>query len=517
MTDKVLTGYGWYRLYQSIQTNISRDYLDGEKVWNEWAGLRECLQNAMDEADYMAQTHGGDPTDYVKVDKRTKHIVIRDQGRGCDFENILLLGKSGKRGLGYRGEKGEGQLMAFLVFAKLEISIEMMSQDWMVRARFGKYNGGTNDVLVLDVYRQKDPDNPKRLQGGTVWRIGRTSTLDYYMNNLADYFPDIRKSAKRQRQAADRRRDETMRQQERKADRAKNTERKRKSTSSSKTVFLPRPGKPCRLYLRGIWVRDLTAESGMPALFSYNLEDVDINRDRDMVDSYQLRENVGAALMSSDMTRMMMEYYWKYAVDSELSLSMEYNARIMVSDNIVATKWKRAFYRVYGEQACIHTNSYAATDATASGWEVVNLNSVSKAFAERLGIKTDRQASGFGDEDFTIVEATSRERKIIRTCGEICAELDVPTTVVHIVGKVMGNKTVCGFYKDNRVYILRSVFKRGGLAVLKVMLHELGHYNTGETDFTRGFTDWFLLNWLAVAQMDAAKIEKLQALLAELQ
>lgn len=535
MAKKLLTGFGWYEFEQTIQTNISRDYLDGEASWTQWAALRECLQNAADEADYMAQELGGTMTDYVTIQRRgggdhseRGFIFIQDRGRGCDFESVLLLGKSGKRGLGYRGEKGEGQLMAFLTMAKLDVFIQMYSKDWLIIPKFAPYNGGTNEVLCLDVYRQTEKTRTakNRLDCGTVWRIDRTDELDYVVANLGDYFPELARKvsrAERARLDAEENRYYDERRKERKAlERRKMAARKRKSTSSSKIVFKPAKGKPSRLYLRGIYVRDLTVTAGMDALFSYNLEDgVAINRDRDMVDAHQFRSQVAYILMESDdVTATMRKHYWAEAGDgSNHPTAIEYLVNMdEVQQFEHADEWRDAFYKVYGQQSCFATNQYATADAASNGWKVVSLNPLSTRFAERVGIRSDRQAAGFGDDDFTVVEPTEREAKMIHLCMRIAEELGIKVggNGVQVVGKVLGNPKVEGFQSGSTTYILRRMFKRDRrLDVLKVVLHELGHYNTGETDFTRRFTDWFLECWMD-ALVQNHDVDKVTQLLREL-
>jgi hypothetical protein len=510
MAEKILTGYGWYRLENTIQTNISRDYLTGEKSWNEWAAMRECLQNAADEAEYMVRTFGGTLTDYVHVSLRSGNVMIQDFGRGVTFENIVLLGKSDKRGQGYRGEKGEGQLMAFLTLAKLGVGIKMFSLDWMCQPTFTRYNGGANEVLSLELYRQANPENPKRLSKGTVWLIERTATTEGVVKDLESYFPDlavkVSKAAERKVEALANRQSKEYVTEQRKSDRKHAAAVRRVSTSSIKTIIQPKDDKPARLYLKGIWVKDLTVATGFPCLFSYNLRNVSINRDRDMVNQFELLREVKKALSSDEVTKAMVEMYWQRSESADI-VYQEYTVDPTPHN---PQTWKAAFAKAFGKKVCLRTNSYAARDALAEGWKVVDLLRASAKVAGILGIPTDVMAGGYVG-NCKPAKMNARDIKILNAAIDICKGLVDEMPVVAVVDKTL-DTVAEGWYKDGEVYIQHRVFK-DGLEVLRVILHESGHHNTKASDFNRPFTAWFLAGWMkALMNPDAKLTAKLEEL-----
>jgi hypothetical protein len=126
-----------YVFQRTICTNISKEYLnDSGTTWGVWEAVRESIQNMMDEAEYMADSSGGQLLDYCSLGLTPSKLVLRDKGRGVDFAKILLIGESGKRGTHYRGQKGEGELLSFLVTTREGIAKEMYSKDGGFRRSF---------------------------------------------------------------------------------------------------------------------------------------------------------------------------------------------------------------------------------------------------------------------------------------------------------------------------------------------------------------------------------------------
>jgi hypothetical protein len=532
---KVLCGkFGWYQFERTVPTNISQGYLGGSDAsrWNELAALRECVQNALDEAQFQRNENGGALTDYCSITYGNTHILLRDTGRGVDFSQIFLLGESGKRGQGYRGEKGEGQLMAFLVLTKIGIPIQMFSRDWMVVPRFDTMShisylawvsnaddhvvapAGEREfvVMVLDLYRRVPGQAPLV---GTIWKIGLNYNLKEIVQDIGSYFPDI---SKRQ---AHRNHTEDVRQwarQRKEDERQKRRERQfvvRNSISSSKMVFLPAKGKPKRLYLKGMFIRDLSG--AWPSLFSYNLENVPINRDRDMVDQGAMYDEVSQALSSEDMTPRMLQMYWRQAIaNSGSDHYIEYTRmpEMYARDD----EWRQAFRKEFGWKSCIGTNHLISADATSEGWKVVTLNPVATGFAKGLGIKTDALAGNWiSGQGYKSVNASKKEDKVIGLCQKFGELLGIKSYPVEIAGKVVDADVILGWYKDNTVHILRSTFAMGGLEVLKTYLHECGHGATGEGDYSRKFTNWFLVGWASIVDLPMETLSEMKKIKNQLE
>lgn len=146
-----------YRFEKTIVTNVASDYVPD---WTLFHALRESIQNMVDE-----ETQTGVVTRWQE--EENGGVYFYDRGRGVKFEDILYLGVSGKREVeGVVGQHGEGELVSFVVSARLGIKKYMASQDWLAAGRIDNVDG--YDVLVVDVYRAAKP------RKGTAWYYAGT-------------------------------------------------------------------------------------------------------------------------------------------------------------------------------------------------------------------------------------------------------------------------------------------------------------------------------------------------------
>ncbi len=162
MTEKVVKFRNRrYVFERGIPTQLSTEYVPD---WTLFHAMRESLQNAYDE-----RTLSGAKVDtYPEGDS----VLIRDAGRGVAFEDILLLGISGKRGLdNVVGQHGEGEVVSSMVAARLGVTKRMASQDWLVIGRTAQE--GEHEILVLDLYRSKG------FRKGTCWEFERAGAREY--------------------------------------------------------------------------------------------------------------------------------------------------------------------------------------------------------------------------------------------------------------------------------------------------------------------------------------------------
>lgn len=481
-----------YKLEASYPTNISAGYLDdsGSK-WGVWEMLRESFQNAMDEAEYQADNNGGELLDhfamhyYGLTNKQyagNAHLEFRDKGRGVDWERIFLIGESGKRGTHYRGQKGEGEGLSFLVAARLGIKKIMFSQNWAVQARLGNYNGTGYKVLVFDLYRTD------RAIEGTVWRYYATPEIEEIVNNLGNYFPQLSRKEQMRVAAAQNRewKERTKRQTE--AQKRIERERKAKSTSSTKMIITPATGTTPRLYVRGIYVKDIYS------LFSYNLQNVEINRDRSMVDDFQILREIETAFNSDDFTAKQAEEYWRKADDSVGDAGlMEFKTVISITDFRCFGLMRNAFYKVHGKKACVFTNKVAALDAQSLGFKVVDLHPYAKDTAMALGIHADKMVLGYDGDVQPIAKPTNTQKALIEKLAEIGQALGFSNYPIVGVNRILGlnDENLGGYYQAGTVYLMKSTLDGNRLNLLKVYIHEAGHGESGASDATRSFTSFF--------------------------
>lgn len=477
-----------YKFQRTIITNISSEYLnDSGSCWGTWEMLRESLQNMIDEAERMADNNGGELRDYYNMWRFSKtgykpysHLEFRDKGCGVDFERIFLIGESGKRGTHYRGQKGEGESLSFLVAARLGIEKWMFSKDWAITARLDNYLESTYKVLVFDLYKADKPIK------GTVWRFSLTEEVDTLFKNIGDFFPElskreIRRQETRQKQQSRERIKEYDRQQK-----SKERETKQKSTSSKRMIITPKG--PSRLYVRGIYVKDIYS------LFSYNLQNVEINRDRSMVDEWQILKEIEVAFNSEDLTMDQAVKYWQKAESGSGDAGlMEYKAELGITNSKNFMLLRNAFYKVYGKKACIFTNRVAALDAESLGFKVVDLHPFAKGTAAGLGISADRKVLGYEGDIKYVKNVSKKQADLILKLQEIGEALGFKDYPILVVEKILGvnDENLGGMYQGGTIYLMKSTIEGNRNYLLEVFIHEAGHGESEAPDATRNFTKWF--------------------------
>ena len=476
-----------YKFVRTIKTNISADYLEGD--WAEWEALREIFQNAIDEGTRLARESGGDAKDYLGFRKKGQWFIVEDKGAGFNWQDLLLIGYSGKRtDQEMIGEKGEGELLSSLVFAKLGLEKWVFSKDWALYFRIEQYAEGGADVLVADLFQTKSG----KCRRGTRWTFQGNATIAGIFRDRGDYFIALEsKLAKQRRQTV--RREQAAYQAKYAAKQAGAT-----YTTSKTGVWVPTGRQKPSLYFKGSFVKLIDSA------FCLNATSISINRDRSMVDLDKLYDMIGSVLSDNDDTNVMAVYWRNALTSSNASNNLEYHTADIWPVQETKRLWVDAFKAVYGERACIAGGDpFIAADATSEGWSVVKLTYHAAALAEKVGIMTDREVLHIGDEDIVYKDFNKRDEQVIRLFKDVsdCLGITNGASVnVAVVTKIYGRDRTEGLYlPDGKIICINdTMMQKPSTDGLETYLHELGHLVTGEGDFERAFTDWFLKGWVSL-------------------
>lgn len=448
----------------TIHTNISSEYVDVSSTqWTEWEMIRECMQNMMDECDYLAQTRGGHLSDYLHIEQITRHEsrwwCLSDEGRGADVANILYLGLSGKRGQGYRGEKGEGQLLAFLVAARKSIGIVFASQDYLLIPGISEENGHPH--LALDLYRTQEP-----IQGTRILIEG-TLPIDVYMRDRYKLFPDIVKP-----------KDLT-------------------TALSRKKIFEP-DEEGAKLYHKGIFVRPIKA------LFSYNLSESRISRDRDVVSESDLIAEIGQ--IWSEVTNLTYIARLIDVATSQYSSSLEMRIQHYTLSERQQVIWRKAFRDLAGHRrAVLWTDDIVTREARRKEYVVLKIlqQPVFDALFE-AGIERDCDVAQ-APEPYQELSPSKNERALFAIFDDVaekCAWEDgrtfkvfAPTGTDASYDKRLAFQLGSILY-FNRSYLTHSTFGE----LLQTFVHEETHRQFGAPDESREFEQGQARLWLDIVK-----------------
>ena len=478
--DTVKLGLKKYRFSEVLETNISTEYLsDNTTNWGIWEMIRESFQNIMDEAQVMAEHNGGHLADHIWVDSAKvngqEFHRIRDKGRGADLHQILYLGLSGKRNQGLRGEKGEGQLLAFLVAVKKNIKSYFASQDYVIEPFASQKNGHPH--LALRIYRINKP-----IVGTQILIEKGDYDVQVYIDDRKRYFPDLKAPRK-----------------------ARTTNRKysiEKAPSVKKSFEEKRGGT--NLYMRGIYVK------AIDALFSYNLKDAKISRDRDMVSEDNLLEEI-KEIWNSEKRQNHLIALINTATGWARS---EMEMRIDKFNPQYPDSWRAAFRKVAGSRrAVLWSNDIIAREARRSGYTVLKIERSAVLFAlEGCGIKFDYDVTKKSDPCKILKTHTAREGKIFRTFDEITAACNWNANT-FVVFKPTGQDSIfdnrLAFYRDDVHYFRRSHIEESTFEeLLQTFLHEETHRRFYAPDESREFESGQAHLWLDVIKFAAEIVLK---------
>ena len=469
--DTIKLGQRKYEFSEVLETNISTEYLgDDATNWGIWEMMRESFQNIMDEAQHSA--NGGHLADHLWVDvtkvNGNEYHRIRDKGRGADLNQILYLGWSGKRGKGMRGEKGEGQLLAFLVGVKEEIDTWFVSKDYAIRPFINTDNGHPH--LALQVYRTN-----KEIIGTQILVEKGNFDVGYYITDRKYFFPDLKKPRKK-----------TVRGDNKAPSIKKSFEKKRGGT---------------KLYMKGIYVKDINA------LFSYNLKTAKISRDRDMVSEEDLLVEI-REIWNDEKRHNHLVSLISTATGWGCS---EIEMRIENFDPQYPDAWRSAFRKVAGgRRAVLWTDDIIAREARRSGYKVLKIERSAVLFAlAYCGIKFDHEVASKSDPCKILKTHSAREGKIFRIFDEIagvCGWNDSIFEVFKPTGRDSEFDNRLAFYKSGVHYFRRSHIEESTFEELfKTFLHEETHRRFGAPDESREFESGQAQLWLEVIK-NASKL-----------
>lgn len=233
-------------------TNIAKEYALSAGFNSAWSGIREIIQNALDGHDkghYMRIEHG-------KARDRSGEWALKVTNEGVTLtKDALVLGFSTKRDDdSARGQHGEGLIVGINALLNYghEVWIRTGQEAWIAKH---VQNENGLEVLVIDIRKQ-----PKNISDFIVEIKGVTpSDWTSYKERLL-FFDD-------------------------KSD--------RRISLKTGTILLD-PKYKNDLFVKGIYVCQLPGTYN----FGYDLN-IDLNRDREVADPWELKDNVRNLLMEA--------------------------------------------------------------------------------------------------------------------------------------------------------------------------------------------------------------------------
>jgi hypothetical protein len=411
-----------------IELTIKTTYLPN---WKTFQGIRELLQNARD-----AEIELSAP---MSVWHRKDTGVLCIENDGCTIPHeALLFGHTTKLGRGLAGKFGEGLKLAMLVLAREghAVRIRSGSEVWTPKIeRSDKFNA---DVLV--VYVDKGRAEKDRVQ------IEVDQVSEESFEKIKDLFLFLGK--------------------------VKDSERIK--TSSGSLLLSAR-------FVQKIFVKGIFVQNAPDLSYGYDLEDVEVDRDRKMVDSWDMNRRIASIWTEATASRPeLFAGLTKLLTDNAADVAglTDWNAEYLSAE--AKAYVAKEFEKAYGADAIPVASLGESQDVEHLGKKgVVVPKSLRNVLEQTLGTVTqnkERLAKEteklYGWHDLSAVEKSNLERALFL----VAASEKLSISDVDVVD--FRDPKLLGLFKDGRIELRKEILSDRD-RVLRVLVHEAAHMAGG--------------------------------------
>lgn len=412
-----------------IELTIKTEYLPN---WKTFQGIRELLQNARD-----AEVELSAP---MSVWHRKDTGVLCIENDGCTIPHeALLFGHTTKLGRqGLAGKFGEGLKLAMLVLAREghAVRIRSGSEVWTPKIeRSDKFNA---DVLV--VYVDKGRADKDRVQ------IEVDQVTEESFQSIKDLFLFLGK--------------------------IKDDERVKTSSGS---LLLAERFKQ-KIFVKGIFVQNAPDLS-----YGYDLEDAEVDRDRKMVDTWDMNRRIAGIWTEATANRPeLFGGLTKLLNDNAADVAgiSEWNAEYLSEE--AKSYVAKEFEKVHGSEAIPVASLAESQDVEHLGKKgVVVSKSLRHVLEQTLGTATqnkERLAKEteklYGWHELSTVEKANLERALFL----VAASEKLSISDVDVVD--FRDPKLLGLFKEGRIELRKEILTDRD-RVLRVLVHEAAHMAGG--------------------------------------
>jgi hypothetical protein len=411
-----------------LELTIKTTYLPN---WGAYEGIRELLQNGRD----AVTEHGATFDVRWRMDASGLGVLVIEN-EGCVLPHeALLLGHTSKLGRAdLIGKFGEGLKLGVLALVRAghRVKIRSGSEVWVPRiARSDKFDA---DVLVFDIMTGRKTENRVQVEIGNVSAEAWEKLQEHFL-----FLHEIEA-------------DETVK-------------------SHSGTLLLA-PRYQGMIFVKGIFVQKGEFEHG------YNLADAEVDRDRKMVDRWDLSYRTNAIWREAMGARPDLIGGYVTMLDRGTADVSEISAYAATE---LPTEVKEAaaalFVDRYGKNAVPVTTLSESADMEHLGRVGIVVNkSLGAVLATTFGTVAD-QKEKLRNETVKLHgwhDLTEIEKANLRSAIELVVAASVPCTLDEIDVVDFRDAGLQGLYKDGRTQIAKKHLAHRD-ETLAILVHEIAH------------------------------------------
>lgn len=452
----------------TVELSLHKDYVPD---WGAWEGIREVMQNAMDENDKghkMSVEHSGED------------LIVRNDDSHLEIKH-LLIGYTTKMGdKASRGEKGEGLDLGLLALIRAGFGVSIRTPDEIWTPEIRVSERWNEEVLFLDRCSAELVNGTAITIKGVseeLWKQLEVRFLDFHA-----YDPE-----------------------------------NRIDTGYHGELLLER--KYCgKIYVKGIYV-----ESNKELRFGYNFKNAALDRDRRMVASSDLRWSLANILSESVVARpnKMAKIVWEMVNNEERDVEgmNEYNVSSQFR-RIMATMFREE----NGEDAVVVSSIGESEEMQSFGKQGVVAPRILREVVEgnvESSQSVKQRMAKMTDQLFSWDQLTGAEQLVVKKVAEdmdsavvmfrgnlgLCKAMDAMSLysspderimdVIQIVS--FKDKLICGTcdLETGKIKISRDLLASYHLT-LRTVIHENAHRLSRAADVKMNFEIFLEVLWSAV-------------------
>jgi len=413
---------------------ITRDYLP---TWGVWEGLREIVQNGLDES-----VQNSSP---MEIESDGMAMTIRNVGSILDPKAFLFGHTTKADDARTVGQYGEGLKLGILALVRAGKKIEIVVGRDVWKARFLNSRKYGAKILAFDI--QKDAYEEDQDVAVTIEPVedGEREMIQKRILSLNSNRPEM------------------------------------VGTDAYYGSLITDEAYRGRIFVKGIWVCD---KEDME--FGYDFHSVDLNRDRDFVRGwdigYAAANIVNGLLNGEGLPESIVKRIYKVMTTGEGDEADGFASYLSLDAKKVLAD---VFRREHGENAVPVADSNGVRQAEFAGMAgVVVPRTMAQALAAVPGMAVkDRAAEVEIEKLYPLDELTVAEREKLATAcllvGEARTEsgrsyVEIRADDLNIVD--FSRETTLGLFQYGKISIARKVLDRSLDEVLQVVVHEVLHF-----------------------------------------